>query len=365
MLFGIYNSISAKINKYFLLLGLFFVLNAVYSIYVFNTDIIELIFTCIAYFNGLIAFHVITNKEFSVISLSILVRKIFYVICIWGILQYFKLTTPFKGIYELLIPRGNFEILTNYGRGVSLFSTEPSRAALEFIFISIVYRLHFVRKNVLLFDFFIIAYSIIIIQAGYAFLYSFLYLIITLNRKKFFIFLLSFISLGSISGYLFKAVNLRGLFVILELVKSDNFLIKLISLSGFRVISFFASISSGFHHLFGSGLGNWRESSLKALNASGFNSKNIPFFAREGNGFFISVRPTSYFSNLMLDFGIIGTLIIIFLLFMYAKSNLMIHDKGKFLFMFFVYFFFFGYLGNPIPFICIAIYYNKSCVWSQ
>lgn len=363
MLFGLCYCLSAKFDKFLLLIFLFFILNAIYSIYSYDTDISEIFVTILAYFNGLIIFSVIANMNLGVDSLTPLVKKIFIVICVWGLLQYFKLTSPFRGIYEFLIPRGNFEILSSYGRGVSLFSTEPSRAAIEFIFISIVYRSLFVRKNLLYFDFFVFFYSIFIIQAGYAFLFSFLYLMITIDRKRIYIISFSFITYLFFDNLIFKSINLRGLYVILELFKSDNFLIKLINLSGFRVISFLASISFGFQHLFGSGLGNWKTSSLNALNASGFQSGNIPFFVREGNGFFVSVKPTSYFGNMMLDFGIIGSIIFLFLLYSFTRNNIQIHDKGKFLVIFFMYFLFFGYLGNPIPFICLAIYYNKSIVW--
>ena len=39
---------------------------------------------------------------------------------------------------KLLIPRGTASSLENFGRGVTLLSTEPSRASYEFIFIYLV-----------------------------------------------------------------------------------------------------------------------------------------------------------------------------------------------------------------------------------
>ncbi|GHV66301.1 hypothetical protein AGMMS49928_00670 [Spirochaetia bacterium] len=87
--------------------------------------------------------------------------------------------------------------------------------------------------------------------------------------------------------------------------------------------------------------------------------KELDYFAYRGNEF-LAIRPTSYMASIALDLGIFGILSVLCLL----KPMLSLLKKGNgdafpvvFYFIFLV--FFSGAIGNPIPWVCIALVYRK------
>ena len=161
-------------------------------------------------------------------------------------------------------------------------STEPSRAALEVVFLALIFRKTILKKQ-LYFDILIIIYVNFIIQGGYAFLYSSIYFLFSLPRKSL-KFILPLFSLA-IVFFIETITNFRGYYILSRLFETNTFLETLVQLSGFRVLSFIAAIKYAIINPFGGGFGNWEVSSLAALNLTGFDPSTIPHFIDASDGF--------------------------------------------------------------------------------
>ena len=336
------------------------VFQCILSFFIFQVEINEIAITFIAYFNVLIIFVLISKTNPFEAKIFKTITIVFYFSAFFGILQYLKLTQPFQEIYTAIIPRGNFQILDSINRGVSLFATEPSRAAIEFVFMAFVIRLIIQKRYLIYFDFFTFLFVFAVIKGGYGLLYSTIYLIFNF-RKNYFKYIILLVPLIAFFYWDFlSSIFLgRGTDLVKLIFFEKNVLFNLINLSGFRIISTYGSIVFGLKNPIGGGFGNWKESSVEAMSLTGFNSQNLNYFIYNSDGFWSSVKPTSFIGNLMLDFGLFGTILFIYLLYQFFKKNLYVHDKGRFLILFGIYFCLFGYLGNPIPYICVALYYNK------
>jgi hypothetical protein len=287
-------------------------------------------------------------------------KNVFFFLLFFGFLQTLNLTAFLENIYSFLIPRGNFKSMIDSGRGVALLSTEPSRAALEVVFLALLIKKTFLKKQ-LYFDIFIVIYVNFIIQGGYALLYSSIYFLFSLPRKS----LVAVVPLFSVAVVFFieKITNLRGYYIINRLFETNTFLETLVQLSGFRVLSFIAGVKYAILNPFGGGFGNWEVSSLTALNLTKFDPSTIPHFIYKSEGFWHPIKPTSIFGNMLLDFGLFGTIILLISMMFIVRSRVTIVKKHIDIYVaFFVYFFLFGYLGNPIPPIVFALCLNKNMI---
>jgi hypothetical protein len=349
-----------KVNKLIILFIFFLTFYIIGSVYLFLTPISQIFSTLVSYLNILLTLIVFIKINKSEIQKIINISKISLVIfLIFGIFQYFKLTFFLDEIYSFFIPRGNYMILDDLGRGVSIFSTEPSRASIEIIFLSFLIR-KFIKTHKSIFDILIILYVNLIIQGGYALLYSSLYLFFSIKsiRSKF-IFIPFVVS--TMIYYTNAISNSRGFFILEKLYNSDLFLEVLVNLSGVRVLSFFSTTIYAFNNLFGGGFGNWAVSSIEAARLTPFSPSSINFFINNCEGFWCSYKPSSIYGNILLDFGLFGAMFLCCLLFIYLKSHIYIYKFNFDVYLtFLIYFFLFGYLGNPIPIIVLAICLNKD-----
>ena len=361
---AIYSTLHSKFKKtnfIYVFLCFYVVINILISIYFFETPIGKIFSTLFAYLNPTLIFILIISINHQHIKKVVSAMKnVFFFLIFFGFLQTLSLTAFLENIYSFLIPRGNFNTLIDFGRGASLFSTEPSRAALEVVFLSLLVR-KTIKKRQLYFDIFIIIYVNLIIQGGYALLYSSIYFLFSLPRKS----LKVVVPLFSIAIVFFieKITNFRGYYIINRLFETDTFLETLVQLSGFRVLSFIAGVKYATLNPFGGGFGNWEVSSLTALNLTKFDPSTIPHFIYKSEGFWHPIKPTSIFGNMLLDFGLFGTIVLIISLIFIVRARGTIVKKHIDVYVaFFVYFFLFGYLGNPIPPIVFAICLNKNMV---
>jgi len=126
----------------------------------------------------------------------------------------------------------------------------------------------------------------------------------------------------------------------------------IIKQSGFRFISVYASYSYVFGNLMGAGVGNWELASLDAMRKTGFTTDEITFFKYHHDGNFVGVRPTSYFANMVLDFGIFAVPFILILSGWFKGFKSV---PKPILVLFFFSFFLMGTVGNPIPWIVAAL----------
>jgi hypothetical protein len=359
---AIYSSIYVKFKKVSLINVFLIFLVTGYilgSIYFFFTPPIKIFSATAAYFNVFLTFIVFLNLKKPHIKKIIKTTKTMLIVFLFfGLFQLFGATSFLQETYTFLIPRGNFGSLEMYGRGVSILTTEPSRASMEIIFMSLFLR-KFIKSKRFLFDVVIILFVNLVVQGGYALLYSLLYLIVSV-KIKFYKFLFPFLILGVIAFY-DELSAYRGYYIISRLLQDDSFLETLVALSGFRVLSFFASWNFTFINPLGGGLGNWQVSSLEALNLTSFDPTKIPYFIYNCSGKWCEIKPTSIFGNVLLDFGFVGGLILLIFAFFYLRNRIYIYKTNyDVYFVFLVYFFVFGYLGHPIPIFILAICLNKN-----
>ena len=346
---------SKKFHLAELIVFYFFLLTGTISIY-FN-PFSEVIRSVVSYLNVLLPFLVIikinreelrkvTNAAYAALIIMITV----------GFLQMLNLLEPLKKIYLFLIPRGNYGVLTEFNRGVSLLSTEPSRASIEFAFLIVLFLVY--KRNINLKILGSVSYLNFIIQGGYALLYSILLSITFINKYSKTLLLLVPFVLFSIYKLL---ENYRGLNLIINIFSSGKWFETLVILSGARIVSVIAAFKYSYYNLLGAGLGSWRSTMIEALNQTGFDPNSISFFKRMGNGFWVPVKPNSILANIALEFGILGLVVFIIFFIWTLYRHFKIHNI-KFPFfitpIFITYITLFGYLGNPIPFVVVALIIN-------
>lgn len=322
-----------------------------------NSDVVR---SVIAYLNPiLIFFAILTVSEYKFNLYSRLLRYFFYLLLVVGLLQFSGIGSliGLDIIIKLLIPRGNGELL-GLGRGASLLSSEPSRASLEFIFISLTLRyLTFQLSKVkdLIFDFLILLFLITVTRSATGMLYFLVYFTFkqVVLTTGFFAILASFLSVILL---FFSSIEIRALevFSIVLNTPVDELYKLFLNVSGFRGISVHTSYLFGFNNLFGGGVGFWEYSSLEALRSSGFLYHEISYFAHRYSDF-VAVRPTSYIASVTLDMGVIGLIIVLSILSPVLVKPLIKSDFYPVICLFLFYLFFIGTIGNPVPWICIAL----------
>ncbi|HOI31850.1 MAG: hypothetical protein PHG67_10325 [Bacteroidales bacterium] len=138
----------------------------------------------------------------------------------------------------------------------------------------------------------------------------------------------------------------------------------LLEQSGFRFVSVWAAYEYGFTHPFGSGIGGWGNASIEAMDAIGVPASAMSFFASAMGSEYQGVRPTSYAAGLMLETGIVGLLLFLVAFFPYiSRKELYLHPNSRSLAVFFLFnIFALGSIGDPIPFIFLALAYRTIIV---
>jgi len=348
-----------KIKKIFIdKLSIFILVLLISSLFSLNLNFKlhdEILRSLVAYLNVIVIFQLIINSEKEEIKKIISMAKISYLLLLTiAILQVLNLLWPLDPIFSFLIPRFSSTFL-DYSRGASLLSSEPSRASLEFIFLTLLMsRIHKLSRielyNNLIYFALIFAMNLFVFKSLDGFFLSVISFIIYFRHKFSYLYFLILFSLLSIVFN--ERIEALALQIILE---NENFMQVVSSFSGFRISSVFASFTYGISHLFGSGVGNWQISSLAALNSSGIKPEDLQYFQYCCAGNFRSLRPTSFIANLMLDIGLLGS--IFFLLSLLSTSVKFIKEKVQFnFFLFFVItLLILSSVGDPIPWICVAI----------
>lgn len=357
-----------KIDKNFVLLILLFLFSSLYGVYLSNGNSSnEAVRSFAAYMNSLLIFTFLLRADYKLISKFFpILKKLFYFLTILGLLQYFGLIGFIDPLFKFLIPRGSAESLAFMGnRGVTLLSSEPSRAAYEFLFVYVAFRTIFLnKKNFLIYDLFILIFMLFIIKSGVGMILTLAYLAI-FYRTKFFILAMA---LTIIAIPILDHLSGRAISLLISIMSSNSILElynMILNVSGTRLISIIASFWYGILEPLGGGIGNWKESSLLALQMTSLDPANFYYFRENFNGNWSMVRPSSYLFALMLDVGIIGCFVVLLLFFKIISKYFNLRSSNVLLF-FLLYLTVIGEVGNPVPFVATAIsfryiyYQNKG-----
>lgn len=347
-----------KRNNLYLPICFYLIISVIYSFFLIlfesQGDYFELIRSIFAYLNSILIFiYILSVRKEEVKSLQ---KIVFYIlafqICL-GIFQYFNLIEWLQPVLSFLTPRAMS--LGGGFRGATLLSSEPSRAATEFIFNAFL--VYILIKNIYyrIFIFILILIYIIFIFKSLDGIVLFLIATIIFFKVRA-IFMLIVLCM---SLYLFSddLASSSRLFQFIQELKTQSNMNELFSFimnnSGFRLSSILSSYYYGIFHFFGAGIGQWQTSSIVANEFIGFDPSKIFFFIENGS-VFIPLRPSSYVANLMLDFGIIGTALVLALIKNFIPNN-MSRDQIAYVSLFFFSLLFVSSVGNPVPWICCAI----------
>lgn len=347
---------TRKYHAWLLLFSAYLFISALIVIAI-TDEFFEAIRSLSAFLNALLGFELVlmlSNKHIK--QLLLLLKYIFISLFILGFLQYFSAIDFLDPLISFLVPRASSSSLSFMGRGVTLLSSEPARAGVELVFIYLVVKTVFINKQLHFYaDVFIALFLLFVIQSSMAMMLFLVYTILAYRLKLVLIIVLGmlifpFLNIGG-SG---RAFNL-----VIELMEQSSYkdaLYILFNTSGHRVISIFSSYTYGLLNPFGGGVGNWMNSSIDALNMTGIDLSDMNYFKRYGDGEAVSIRASGYVTNLMVDTGVVGTLLFFYYLQKrFKKFSAFLKEKKEIFWLFIVKILFVGSVGTPVSFICVAL----------
>jgi hypothetical protein len=138
----------------------------------------------------------------------------------------------------------------------------------------------------------------------------------------------------------------------------------LLEQSGFRFVSIWAAYHYGFTHPFGSGIGGWGNASIEAMDGIGVPASAMSFFASAAGAEFEGVRPTSYAAGLLLETGVVGLILFLIAFWPFLTKKALFRDTHarSLIILFLFNTFALGSIGDPIPFIFLALAYRTVIV---
>lgn len=350
---------NSKIYSKLIPLYLLFIFSIFYSLFITNFEVgkLEILRSLIAYLNPLLIFlFLIYNKKYIITNYLKTIKIVFVGFIIFGLIQYSGLLANFENLFRIFIPRLYMQKIGG-GRGVTIFSSEPSRASYEFLFLYIFLRQFIIKNKLLLFDLLYLSFSLLIIKSATGILLSSLFFLIVYKNRIPIIFILFLI----IGIFLINSFSENRSFVILatllnNLSKLDfgTAFYFILNESGYRLISIIAAYSYGMISFIGAGIGNWEIGISNAIKFLEIDPSSIVIYNTIDGSNFVSTRPTAFLASFILDFGLLGFFILAYSLNSTIKLILPFIPK-KLSITFLVYIFFIGDIGNPIPWIIMAL----------
>lgn len=323
-------------------------LSATYTFAVFKSYD-EIIRSVIAYLNPLLIYLLLKKTNYrlhqsAIISLRIILFFLLLQILVPGLIE---------NLVGILLRRGSTD--WSGSRGISALSSEPSRLGYEIIFIYLIIREKYSYKK--LFDILILAIQLFVIKSFTGFVFT-LIMLAAINPRKF--ILISVASISILTNYFLFNPQSRAISTVYKILSSSS-LIEITELlmtqSGFRGLSLISTLFFALNNPIGYGIGNWKLSSNHAiLQISEIASQSNYLQSRNIDLTDFSFRPTSFSGNLFLDFGTLGLIFSILFAFYILKRNGFTPINSTFLFYFFVI----GTVGNPIPWIALALHQNSN-----
>jgi len=356
---------TRKYNIFFIYFLVFVVINTLIGILITNGVYIgEAVRSLTAFLNPLFIFLFISQAPNKYVNYIYKIAKSYFLfLIILGILQYFNLMVFLNPIFKFMIPRGSV-VASGGSRGVRLLSSEPARATYEMFYLYLIFRNDLNKKWHFFSDILFTLYVILILKSGTGILLLGLFYL--LFYKYFIIILIIILLFIPVLGFLnhIYVFNNRAIILLINLFENpSNFMGILFDASGFRLISIYSVFKYSFFHPFGGGIGNWQKTSLEAFNLTSFHPQDLSYFRYFGEGRWIPVRPNSYFSSFAMDSGLLGMFLILFFLYLILREYWKISKTNNiYIILFFVYLFFVGEVGNPVPWIVTMtlLKYNKS-----
>lgn len=346
---------KVEVSDILLLLGIF--LSSIYGIWRVS-DTYEVARIIGSYLNFFAAFIIAKQVPLKNLYKIKKINKIIFLSLIFiGFVQYFNLIPFLDFFFKLLIPRGSAVALTEFGgRGVSLLSTEPSRAGVELIFIYVLFRYNLPNNLKLITDIFIFLYLLVVIKSVMALgLYLIFFVLIHLKLSL----LIGIIIISLIPYWINIAPTGRISILIYELANSniEDIFFVIMNSSGHRVFSIWASYYYGFIWPLGGGVGAWKQSSIEAINALGYDVSKLRFFNFWGDGSPLPIRPSGLVSNLMLDLGSIFSAIFVRSILSKIRCilNLKFYDNLPLVVLFIVKIMFVGSVGTTVEIFCFVV----------
>ncbi|NBX64947.1 MAG: hypothetical protein EBT66_08380 [Bacteroidetes bacterium] len=286
------------------------------------------------------------------------------------VVQYLGLFPPFlEPIFRLFIDRFTHEIYGG-GRGVAGLFAEPSYASMAihyyFAFFMLSKKINprsvqgiAVIVGIVLFDLFIIRSVTGVVMI--------LIYLMSMQRAQYLLKagLVVMLFLGGVIYQFGKSPNApRSIETAYDFFKYGGYqdpMPWLLEQSGFRFVSVWASYKYGFTHPFGSGVGGWGQASIQAMDDIGIKASAMSFFATAMGSEYQGVRPTSFAAGLMLETGVVGLLLFLLAFWPYLKEWALyqdIHTRSITIFFLFNTFAL-GSIGDPLPFIFLALAYRS------
>lgn len=320
-----------------------------------------------AYLNAILAFVTFMNLSHAWADRSIkLAKRILIFLLVLGIAQFANILLPLDGSLKLLVPRASGGSLSEMGgRGVTLLSSEPSRAGIELVFLYLLFRITN-RSDIrfLLGDIAMIAYLIVIVKAAQplAFGVFVIGLLIARSTKQTLFIGLMFLLCIMLLLTPLASFDVGGsrVLVLMEAASAKSSFSEavffVVNESGHRLLTIYAFVNSGLTHPLGLGVGMWQISSIQAIYETGIDITKLRYFVIHGGGDAVSVRGAGVLTNMMLDVGILGTGFFLYWIFRVTK-RFRVRDMNTFVIMLIllVKISFFGSVGEPLPWVVTAL----------
>ena len=277
--------------------------------------------------------------------------------------------------YKLLVPRFTAESLAG-GRGVGGLYAEPaySSYAMHFMFAFMIlwWRINpFQRRGAVAF-FTMLMFDLFVNKSATGTAFLIVLLVSFLDRKTIGKFLVACLLFFGVVLWLSESMEeppraielVNNLFFTWD---TDDIYMTLMNESGHRLISILSAYKYGFENLLGGGIGSWPVSSVNAMEAMGMESFEIYYFLEFNEGYFLGIRPTAFAAGLFLEVGLLGTLAFCFSIFRHLWKLPYLSDPfwraviNLFLFSFFLV----GTIGDPLPYIALAMAYLATSKYSR
>jgi hypothetical protein len=286
------------------------------------------------------------------------------------VVQYLGLFPPFlEPIFRLFIDRFTHEIYGG-GRGVAGLFAEPSYASMAihyyFAFFMLSKKINprsvqgiAAIAGIVLFDLFIIRSVTGVVMI--------LIYLMSMQRAQYLLKagLVVMLLLGGVIYQFGKSPNApRSVETAYDFFKYGGYqdpMPWLLEQSGFRFVSVWAAYKYGFTHPLGSGVGGWGQASIQAMDDIGIKASAMSFFATAMGSEYQGVRPTSFAAGLMLETGVVGLLLFLLAFWPYLKERALYQDvHTRSITIFFLFnTFALGSIGDPLPFIFLALAYRS------
>lgn len=310
----------------------------------------------------------IDDKEFAQLRKAF--TWVFGVNVVLSMVQYFGFFPSFlTPIMRIFIDRFTDEP-HGLGRGVAALFAEPSYASLSihyyFAYFMLQHRID--QKSMLGYGaiLLMILFDLFIIRSVTGLVMIFVYYVSLQQRKYIVRGAVLLIVVGLFVLYLAKQTDEppRAVDFLYSVIYDQEYkdpLPFLLNESGFRVISVWAAYVYGFANPLGSGIGGWGPASLIAMDAIGVPATEIGFFASYSGGDFDGVRPTSFVADIFLEMGWVGFVLFVIAFWSYMTNKTIFNNNyaRPVLVMFYFNLFVMGTIGDPLPFIFLALAYRE------